>query len=111
MSFNAAGTMSDNTFTPAAAFTMDSRAGLRFTVTNIGTKRSDVWTYAIELPEGRYESDSQTPLEPGEQALYTVGFDFPESDIKSFTLKGIVDEKNDTNTKNDSFSWSVKITK
>ena len=109
MSFSAAGTMSGNVFTPAAAFNRDSRAGLRFTVTNVGTKRSDVWTYAIELPEGRYESDPQTPLEPGEQALYTVGFDFPESDIKSFTLKGTVDEKKDTNTKNNSFSWSVRV--
>jgi len=111
MSFSAVGTMSGNTFTPSAAFTMGSRAGLRFTVTNIGTKRSDIWSFVIDLPEGRYESGSQTPLEPGEQALYTVGFDFPESDIKSFTLKGTVDEKKDMNTKNNSFSWSVKIAK
>jgi hypothetical protein len=111
ISFSAAGTMSGNSFTPTAAFSVGTRAGLRFTVTNIGTKRSDTWTYAIDLPEGRYESQPQAPLEPNEKALYTIGFDFPESDSTSFTLKGITNEKNDTNTKNNSFSWSVKVTK
>ncbi len=110
MSFTAAGTMSENKFTPSATFRVGSRAGLRFTVTNIGTKQSGVWTYAIDLPQGRYESGPQTPLEPGEQALYTIGFDFPESDSTSFTLNGLVDEKNDTNAQNNTFNWSVKVT-
>lgn len=110
MSFGAVGTMNGTTFTPAATYDTDVRAGLRFEVKNIGTKRSDTWTYRIELPEGVYESDIQLPLEPNERALFTIGFDISDSTKNSVVLKGSVTEKHDTNSKNDSFSWSVKVT-
>lgn len=110
MSFGAVGTMSGNTFTPVSAYDDDARGGLRFEVKNIGTKRSDTWTYRVELPEGTYTSDAQAPLEPNERVVFTMSFDFPESHQNSITLKGSIDEKKDIDSKNDSFSWSVKVT-
>jgi len=109
MNFVAAGKMSGSTFTPVSAYDTDDRAGLRFEVKNIGTKRSGTWTYTIELPEGKYTSDAQSSLEPNERAVFTMSFDF-ESNKNSVTLKGETEEKNDTNSRNDSFSWSVKTT-
>lgn len=105
------GTMNGNTFVPQANYDRDERDGLKFEVKNIGTKTSDAWTFTATLPSGvTYTSEKQTGLKPNEKVVFTLGFTMDDTDkAKTTTLKVDTDVKNDTNDKNDSFSWSVKV--
>lgn len=58
----------------------DRTAAVKFTVTNRGGVRSSAWTFIANLPiEGdsdyRYTSPMQSPLDPGAQVEFTLGFD------------------------------------
>ena len=58
----------------------DRTAGVKFTVTNRGGVRSSAWTFIANLPiEGdsdyKYTSPMQSPLDPGAQVEFTLGFD------------------------------------
>ncbi len=105
------GTMDGNTFVPQANYDRDERGGLKFEVRNVGTKTSDTWTFTATLPSGvTYTSEKQAALKPNEKVIFTLGFTMDENDkAKTTTLKVVTDVKNDTNSKNDSFSWSVKV--
>jgi hypothetical protein len=104
------GTMVNGSFVPKATFDKDDKAAFRFEVKNIGTKVSGNWTYKLTLPgDVEYTSDTQTGLMPNERAVYTVGFDLAETSASAVTVEGVVTVKNDTDTKNNDFDWSVKV--
>lgn len=104
------GELEDGVFVPKGTWHEDGRAAFRFEVKNIGTKTSDTWTYALTLPNGSvYESDAQSGLKPNERAQFTIGFSLSDDNKSAVTIKGDVDTKNDTNEKNDSFNWSVRV--
>jgi len=73
---------SSNLFYSTQYFDADDRAGVRFTVKNIGDRESGSWTYRIDYPSSynsNYLSDRQISLRPGEQATFTFGFDNAQS--------------------------------
>ena len=110
-SYLGVGTIVDGTFVPKATFDRDDKAAFRFEVKNIGTKVSGDWSYTLILPGAvEYISDTQTGLMPNERAVYTVGFDLAETSKSTVTVSGRVTVKNDTDTKNNNFEWSVKVT-
>jgi hypothetical protein len=100
---------SSNVFIPRATIDNDTRGALRFSVTNIGTKTSNEWTYEVDMPNGStYESPKQTGLKPNETATIVLGFDTTETGTKA--IKGDVKVANDRSNTNNDFSWSVKVT-
>jgi hypothetical protein len=104
------GTIINGTFVPKATFDEDAKAAFRFEVKNIGTKVSGDWTYKLTLPgEVEYTSGTQVGLMPNERAVYTVGFDLVETNASAVNVEGVVTVKNDTDTKNNDFDWSVKV--
>jgi hypothetical protein len=104
------GTIENGAFVPKATFTDDDTAAFRFEVKNIGTKTSDTWTYTLSLPGGStYESDPQTGLTPNEKAVFTVGFELGDTTARAVTIGGKTIVKDDKDTSNDDFSWSVKV--
>lgn len=110
ISYLGVGTMVNGVFVPQATFNPNETAALRFEVKNIGTKTSADWTYALALPEGlTYTSETQTPLTPNERAIFTVSFELGDTKTASVAIGGTVATKNDTDTKNNTFTWSVKI--
>ncbi len=67
-------------FFPVSPIPVDKVAGVKFTVTNRGGKKSGGWVFKAELPiEGdsnyKYISPIQEGLAPGMQIEYTLGFD------------------------------------
>jgi hypothetical protein len=104
------GTIENGDFKPKATFDEDDRAAFRFEVKNIGTKTADTWTYALSLPGGAtHTSKNQTALLPNERVIFTVGFDLISSNDKTVVIAAEVASRSDKNTKNDAFSWSVKV--
>ncbi len=104
------GTIENGTFVPKATFNEDDTAAFRFEVKNIGTKTSDTWTYSLTLPGGSmYESDPQTGLTPNEKAVFTVGFELGDNVQSSVTIAGKTIVKDDKDTSNNDFDWSVKV--
>lgn len=113
MTYLGVGEMNGNTFTAKNVFDRSERAGLKFEVKNIGTKTSGTWTFTAVLPgDVVYESEPQIALKPNERVEFTLGFDLDsETNAKTVTVKSTVFTKGDTNSKNDSFSWVVGVTK
>ncbi len=113
ISFAGVGKMSGNeTFTPAATFERGERAGIKFSVINIGTKTSDTWTFTATLPGGvRYTSEPQAPLKPNERATLTLGF-MVDSDVssKATTVTITTSDKTDIKSSNNTLNWSVQVT-
>lgn len=112
ISYLGVGRILNGVFVPESSFDEDDRAAFRFEVKNIGSKTSGEWSYDLLLPGNvPYHSDEQAPLLPNERAIFTVGFDLLESNDRVVSLKASTETANDTNSKNDSFEWSVKIVK
>ncbi len=110
MTYLGTGRVVNGTFISQTSFDEDDRAAFRFQVKNIGTKTSSTWDYELELPErGDYTSSAQTALRPGEYAIFTVGFELSESDDKTVSIEGSVSTSGEANTKNNSFSRSIKV--
>ncbi len=111
MTYLGVGEMNGNTFTAKNVFDRSERSGLKFEVKNIGTKTSGTWTFTTVLPDDVvYESPTQIALKPNERVEFTLGFDLDsETNAKTVTVKSTVFTKNDTNSKNDSFSWVVGV--
>lgn len=102
------GQLDGKTYEPAGTIDNDEMGALRFSVTNLGTKTSDNWTYKVELPNGQtYSSKSQTGLKPNETATITLGFTVTETGFHEFT--GKVTVANDHNKANNDFAWSVRV--
>lgn len=96
-------------FVPRATIDNDAQGALRFSVTNIGTKTSEDWTYEVEMPNGStYESPRQEGLKPQETATIILGFSVVETGFKSFS--GEVEVDNDRSNANNRFAWSVTVT-
>ena len=105
------GILDGNNFTPTGSIDNDERGAIRFEVKNIGTKTSEKWTFEATLPTGYvFESSDQIGLKPNEKAVYTLGFDLFGQETGSKTIDAEIDVDNDTNSSNDSFSWSVTVT-
>lgn len=101
----AVGSVDNNSFTPGTVSTNESGA-IQFAVKNFGTKTSQTWDFAIELPnDTTYQSPTQAPLKPNERAVLTIGFPTDSSALHTFELT--LDESSDTNSFNDSFTQTV----
>ncbi len=104
------GTLEGKNFTTAKELEAGEGGALRFSVKNIGTKTSNEWTFRAELPADiDYTSGDQKVLKPNEEAIITLGF--TGTDRTGSEEFGItVNTKNDVNTKNNSFTATVKVT-
>jgi len=100
---------SNNTFVRAATIGTDQTGAFQFEVKNIGTKTSDEWSYEATLPSDiEYESGTQEPLKPNERAVITIGFDgIARTGTESFGAELAVED--DTNSRNDAFTWAVTV--
>lgn len=109
ISYKGVGHLEDGIFAPRGTIDNDAEGALRFSVTNLGTKTSQAWTYEVLLPNGRtYVSGEQAPLKPNEIATITLGFPTSETGIQK--IAGEVETDEDLSSSNDEFQWSVTIT-
>lgn len=109
INYTGVGTLVDTDFIPSGTIDNDSKGAIRFKVTNIGTKTSETWTFASNLPNGNiFTSLEQAPLSPNETATLTIGFNLTDT-TGSQGINISIDTDGDTNNNNDSFSWSVNI--
>lgn len=100
---------SANMFIPRATIDNDTRSAIKFSVTNIGTKTSDDWTYEVKMPnDSTYESSAQEGLKPNETATIILGFDTNDTGTKS--ISGEVTADDDRSNANNDFNWSVTVT-
>ncbi len=104
------GILYGNTFTYTSEFDEDLRNAVRFDIKNIGTKTSGSWTFKTTLPNGQtYTSKSQKGLKPNEHVEFTMGFDLDDDTQSTVKITTTVDTNNDTNSKNDRSTWSVRV--
>ena len=100
---------SNDVFVSKAELDNDDRGALRFSVTNIGTKTSEDWTYEVEMPNGStYESGNQEGLKPNETATIILGFSVSDTGTKA--IRGDVKVDDDRSNANNDFTWSVTVT-
>lgn len=97
------------TFTPRSTIDNDMRSAVRFSVKNIGTKTSGDWTFEADLMGFDFESDEQDALRPQERAVITLGFDEITNETGVEQISIDVDTDNDINTRNNSFTTSVRV--
>jgi len=70
------GFLSGNTLIPSTVIDSNIRGGIQFAVKNIGTRYSNTWTLAVDLPNGEtYRLSTQPGLAAGETAFITISFD------------------------------------
>ncbi len=104
------GRIVNGTFISQTSFDEDDRVAFRFQVKNIGTKTSGSWDYELELPDRKdYDSPTQVPLLPTEYAIFTVEFNLDDDSDNTVSIEGSVSAAGETNTKNNSFERSVKV--
>ena len=107
--FVATGLINGNTF-KASSLKQNSEGAFQFTITNFGTKTSQVWSYTVTLPDGdAYTSPLQSPLLPGEQATIALGF--PTTDVATYTFVVVAAEMSDVNLANNSLTQRVSFSK
>ena len=84
---------------------------MQFSVQNLGTKTSDTWSFEAELPGGTdYTSGTQKALKPNERAVFTLTFPaITKAGLETFSAEATV--TGDTNTKNNSFTWTTIVLK
>jgi hypothetical protein len=110
MAYQGVGTLVNGSFVPKASFNGDDTAAFRFEVKNIGTKTGGTWTYELTLPgDVRYTSEPQAALAPNERVVFTVGFELGEKNTPSVKISGELTASGDTNTANNDFDWSVRV--
>lgn len=103
---------STKVFTPTTAIDKDTRGAIRFEVKNIGTKTSSEWRYTTILPNGdnqEYTSPTQEPLKPNERQVVMVAFGDLTQRTGNDTFSVAIAGGNDTNSSNNSFSWTIQI--
>ncbi|OGG86090.1 hypothetical protein A2392_01355 [Candidatus Kaiserbacteria bacterium RIFOXYB1_FULL_46_14] len=110
VSFVAIGKMTnDERFVPSASLSTEEHGAMQFRVKNIGTKTSNAWHFAAELPNGgEFNSVVQNPLKPGEVATLTISFMTDRKDGNR-TLGASVNVDGDINTANNGFRATVNI--
>jgi hypothetical protein len=68
----------DGIFSPTSSINVYEQGAIRFSVTNVGSKTSDNWTFNAVLPTYPmhiFHSKSQKALAPGDRIDFTLGFD------------------------------------
>lgn len=104
------GKMSGGTFIPVSEFDVDTRAGVKIDVKNIGTRTSDTWTLTVKLPNGEtYKSETQSGLKPQEHVTFTIGFELDEDTGNTVKITSTVRTDRDANDDNDSTVRSVDV--
>lgn len=107
--FFGVGILENETFTAQPSFEQSKRGAIRFVVTNHGTRTSENWTYTATLPNGQiYESPTQMPLRPNENATISLGFRSP-AETGTYPFSVAIETTRDISTANHSFSWSVSV--
>ena len=82
----------------------------QFQVKNYGTKTSAPWTYTVTLPDkDTYNSPTQAPLKPTEEAFISLGF--PTGTDSSHTFVVTVKVADDKNIANNSFKKTITFIK
>lgn len=77
-------------------------------IENIGTVTSDTWSLVTDVEyRNVYTSTPQVPLQPGEHAIFTVGFTTDERNYAD--ISAIVYTSRDTNTYNNNDTYRVTI--
>lgn len=112
VSYLGVGTMNTaGTFNNTGSLKQNVSGAIQFSVHNIGTKTSADWTFSALLPgDVEYTSKVQSPLKPNERATFTISFPaIDELTLQKFTFEAEL--KNDTNTKNNSLTWSAIVLK
>ncbi len=72
---------SNNEFVASSTPSVKDKIAVKFTVKNIGNKKSDNWYFNAVLPTSPFNifhSQSQLALAPGEKIEFTMGFDKPK---------------------------------
>lgn len=84
---------------------------IQFSVKNIGTKTSSDWTFATKLPgDNSFTSTRQNPLKPNEKATFVAAFPaIAETDLQKFSVA--IKVSNDTDSTNNSISWTTAVQK
>ena len=71
----------DNEFVASSTPSVNNKIAVKFTVKNIGNKKSESWYFNAVLPTSPFHifhSKSQQALAPGEKIEFTMGFDRPK---------------------------------
>lgn len=93
----------------------DENAAVKFEVINLGTKTSEEFTFAAELPiigndDYLFESDTQQALRPGERIEYTLAFDRANPDDDGATIAfTLLPEGDDEETQNNFAEATIDI--
>jgi hypothetical protein len=99
----------DNEFVPSATLMRNSTGAIRFRVTNIGTRTSEIWSYEANLPnEQTYESNTQGALKPNESATITLGFNAPDAS-RQYDFSVTVSTDRETSIQDNEFSWAAAV--
>jgi len=72
---------SDNQFVASSTLSVKENIAVKFTVKNVGNKKSESWYFNAVLPTSPahiFHSKSQQALAPGEKIEFTMGFDKPK---------------------------------
>lgn len=95
---------STNIFTASSSPARTDRIAVRFSIENIGTKKSDSWNFNAILPTSpttTFNSEPQMALNPGDHIEYTLGFDFGLEGTQEIKITadptGVITEGNETN--------------
>lgn len=105
-----AGALVNGIFVPTAHYDRDQQNAIKFDIKNIGTKNSGTWTFTTRLPSGViYESEPQVPLKPLEHVEFTLSFGIEDENDDSTKVTTSVFTKNDTNSGNNTSTWTVVI--
>lgn len=111
--FIGVGTISNGVFHAKSSLEKSDDAAMQFTVKNIGTKTSGDWSYKTEFPsdnDNDYSSSKQAPLLPQERATITIRFT-ADDETGTEAARVSVSGGNDTKSRNNSASKTVKIVK
>jgi hypothetical protein len=83
---------------------------VQFEVKNYGTKTSGSWVYRVSLPNGDiHTSPTQVALKPNERAVITLGFPSVSESRHTFVIQ--VNEKSDSNSRNDKATAQVSFSR
>ena len=112
------GVIQGETFVPTSTLTATDQGAIRFSVTNIGSKTSDNWTFNAVLPTlpmHIFHSTQQKALQPGDRIDFTLGFNQINRDLSSGVITINVDPtgaiRNEFDTKNNIAQATITITK
>ena len=104
------GVLRNGVFIPTTSYDNNENNALRFDVKNIGTKRSEVWSFSVVLPDGEvYTSKTQIALNPQEHIEFTLGFFIDKEDGVTATLTPTLHTTGDASVSNNSKTIAVPV--